>query len=85
MYNCNIIEYNWPHINARENNSMHQLTLVSSIYQFSRVSGCAGTGVFFMSSGDNALTTMLVLGLISASYCTHKVATAASCNRQMSD
>jgi hypothetical protein len=64
---------------------MHQLTLVSSIYQFSRVGGCAGIGVFLFISGDNALTTMLILGPISASYCTQKAATAASCNRQMND
>jgi hypothetical protein len=65
---------------------MHELTLVSCIYQFSIAGGCAGTGIcLFTSSGDNALTTMLIFGRNSASYCTHKAATAASCNRQMSE
>jgi len=37
----------------------------------------AGAGVF--RSGWSALTTMLIFGLNSASYCTHSAATAASC------
>ncbi|MCI33721.1 hypothetical protein A2U01_0054938, partial [Trifolium medium] len=41
-----------------------------------QVSG-AGAGAF--RSGWSALTTMLILGLNSASYCTHSAATAASC------
>jgi hypothetical protein len=43
---------------------------------FAQVSG-AGVGGF--RSGWRALTTMLIFGRNSASYCTHNAATAASC------
>jgi len=42
-----------------------------------QLSGAAGAGDF--RSGWSALTTMLIFGLNSASYCTHSAATAASC------
>ena len=42
-----------------------------------QLSGAAGAGDF--RSGWSALTTMLMFGLNSASYCTHSAATAASC------
>jgi hypothetical protein len=57
-----------------------ELTLVNSMHQLSTAGGGAGVGVCLLtSSGDKALTTMLILGRNSASYCTHKAATAASC------
>lgn len=42
-----------------------------------QLSGAAGGGTF--RSGWSALTTMLIFGLNSASYCTQSAATAASC------
>merc|ERR1712170_153224 len=38
----------------------------------------AGGACLFTRRGESALTTMLILGLNSASYCTHRAATAAS-------
>jgi len=38
----------------------------------------AGAGLCWRR-GESAFTTMLMLGLNSASYCTHRAATAASC------
>lgn len=38
----------------------------------------AGAGGLCESKGESAFTTMLMLGLNSASYCTHSAATAAS-------
>jgi len=50
-------------------------SILTSIHLL-QVSG-AGAGAF--RSGWSALTTMLILGLNSASYCTQSAATAASC------
>lgn len=47
--------------------------------QLSRAAGGAGGVCLLKVRGDKAFTTMLMLGRNSASYCTHKAATAPSC------
>ena len=37
----------------------------------------------FMRRGERAFTTILILGLNSASYCTHRAATAANCRNKL--
>jgi hypothetical protein len=54
--------------------------LILCVNQLSIAAGGGAGGVcLFKVRGDKALTTMLMLGRNSASYCTHKAATAASC------
>lgn len=54
------------------------LWLILCVNQLSRAGGGAGGVCLFKVRGDKAFTTMLMLGRNSASYCTHKAATAAS-------
>lgn len=45
--------------------------------------GGGADACLFASSGESALTTILILGLNSDSYCTQRAATAASCRNKV--